>query len=174
MAFPALFWIELVLGIVLLFLTAKAHGRQIRLERELEGYMEVDFMGENPPWVEALWRKDRRRFWTTLPIAAIVLAAVGILVLPVRFGTEPLGSPILGAVLLAGALWPFAVSFTMNGIQSALRLRTALREMPPDGAHGTRSRAEPGPWLASAIQGTILYWAAVGALGAIAILAAIV
>src|SRR5206468_5677942 len=90
---------ELGLGVALLLLTAKAHGRQIRLERELEGYMEVDFMKDNPPWVEALWRKDRRRFWATLPVAIAVASVAGLLTLPSRFGTDPLNNPVLVTVL---------------------------------------------------------------------------
>src|SRR3989442_4389298 len=99
MAVPGLFWIELGLGVVLLFLSAKAHGRQIRLERELEGYMEVDFMKDNPPWVEALWRKDRRRYWATVPIAIVGFLLLGLLTRPARFGTEPLADPNLCTVL---------------------------------------------------------------------------
>src|SRR2546422_4443113 len=95
MAVPGLFWIELGLGVVLLFLSAKAHGRQIRLERGLEGYMEGDFMKENPPWVEALWRKDRRRFWPTFALAIAVLSAAGLLILSTPLETEPLRDPIL-------------------------------------------------------------------------------
>jgi len=172
MAVPGLFWIEVGLGLVLLFLSAKAHGRQIRLERELEGYMEVDFMGENPTWVEALWRKDRRRFWGTLPIVAVVLAVVGFVVLPPQFGTEPLGNPAFGAVILAGSLWPFAVAFISNGIQSVVRLRTALWQASADGSHRAHPLGEPGPWLRSALRGTLLYWGTVGVLWAIAILVA--
>ncbi len=40
-----------VLGIVAVFLlAAKAHGYQLRLERQLMGYPEVVFGGSNPAW----------------------------------------------------------------------------------------------------------------------------
>ena len=173
MAVLGLFWIELGLGVGLLLLTAKAHGRQIRLERELEGYMEVDFMKDNPPWVEALWRTDRRRFWATLPVVIVVTSAAGLLTLPSRFGTEPLGNPVFGTVLLAGLLWPFAVTFTSNGIQSTLRLWGALNERA-----GSKSGQSHGPmdrerWGQSAARGTLLYWGSVIGLGTIAVLTAL-
>ncbi|TLZ57039.1 MAG: hypothetical protein E6K17_03380 [Methanobacteriota archaeon] len=170
MAVPGLFWIELGLGVVLLFLSAKAHGRQIRLERELEGYMEVDFMKDNPPWVEALWRKDRRRYWATVPIATVVLLLLGFLTLPPRFGTEPLGNPNLGTVLLAGFLWPLVVAFTSNGIQSALRLQMALKRETPNGQRRATLHKERGPWLRSAFRGTVGYWGLVAGLAAMAAL----
>jgi len=170
MAVPGLFWIELGLGVVLLFLSAKAHGRQIRLERELEGYMEVDFMKENPPWVEALWRKDRRRYWATVPIAIVILLLLGFLTLPPRFGTEPLGNPIIGTLLLAGFLWPLVVAFTSNGIQSALRLRAALVRRGRDRPVGTPAQPEGSTWRGAAFRGTIGYWALVLAIGTVAVL----
>jgi len=167
MAVPGLFWIELGLGVVLLFLSAKAHGRQIRLERELEGYMEVDFMKENPPWVEALWRKDRRRFWPTFVVAFVVLTAAGLPILPTRFGAEPLGNPILGTVLLTGFLWPLVVAFVSNGIQSAFRLRTALVQKTAARTRRTRADGERGPWLRAAVRGTFGYWGLIAGLSAI-------
>jgi hypothetical protein len=169
-----LFWIELGLGVLLLLLTAKAHGRQIRLERELEGYLEVDFRRDNPPWVEALWRKDRRRFWATFTLAIVVLSAVALLTLPPRFGAEPLGSPALGAVVLGGFLWPLIVAFVSNGIQSAVRLRTALNQRTANGSRRTRVQGERGPWLRGAVRGTIGYWGSVAGIVAIAVLIALV
>ncbi len=165
-----IFWIELGLGVILLYLTAKAHGRQIRLEREFEGYMEVDFMKENPPWVEALWRKDRRRFWPTFAVATVVLSATGLLVLPGRFGTEPFGNPFLGAVLLTGFLWPIVIAFTSNGIQSALRLRTTLSRETSIGHQRASVHRKEGPWARSALRGTLEYWGSVIGLAAIAVL----
>jgi hypothetical protein len=174
MAVPGLFWIELGLSVVLLLLAAKAHGRQIRLERELGGYMEVDFMRENPPWVEALWRKDRRGFWATFPAAIAVLALLGVLTLPPRFGTEPLGNPTLGAILIAGFLWPLVVAFTANGIQSALRLRTALNQGTPNGPRRTLVQTERGPWLRAAVRGTVANWGFDAALSILAVSVALI
>src|SRR5438034_1265042 len=53
----------LILSLVTFLASAKAHGRQLRLERELEGYQTVTFRAANPPWVESLWRAERYRFW---------------------------------------------------------------------------------------------------------------
>src|SRR2546426_10713554 len=65
-----------VLASVAAFLAAaKSHGRQLRLEREVAGYWEVRFGGTNPPFVAALWRRDRVRFWAiTLPLGLAWLA----------------------------------------------------------------------------------------------------
>ena len=130
--------------------------------------MEVDFMKENPPWVEALWRKDRRRFWPTFAVAIVILSAAGLLILPTRFGTEPLGNPILGTVLLTGLLWPLVVAFTSNGLQSAFRLRTALVQRGRGRKGDDPARPESSAWGRSALLGSIGYWALTLAIGAAA------
>jgi hypothetical protein len=65
-----------VLTIGLLLVAAKAHGRQVRLHRELHGHLRVEFGGENDPFVEALWRRDRIRFWATTGVAAALLVVL--------------------------------------------------------------------------------------------------
>ena len=55
-------WLGALIGVAALLVAAKAHGRQVRLEREAAGYHEVVFGGTNPPFVDALWRADRFRF----------------------------------------------------------------------------------------------------------------
>ena len=176
MALPALFWIELGLGIVLLFLSAKAHGRQIRLEREFEGYMEVDFMKENPPWVEALWRKDRRRFKFAFSVAAAVLAglvvATGSSGVAGRFGADPFGSPLLGAIALAVLLWAPVAAFAGNGLGSAWRLHRRLDDPRPQGRRRDEILATRGPWLAAGVRGTYGYWGLLGAVVAATVVVA--
>ncbi len=173
MALPGLFWIELGLGVVLLLLAAKVHGRQIRLERELEGYMEIGFMKENPPWVESLWRKDRRQYWATFSAAAAVLAASVLLTgspgLSAKFGTDPMGNPAAGAVAVAITLWAPSAAFIGNGMTSVGRLLRRLREPRPDGRRRDEVRAARGPWLKAAIRGTLGYWGLVAAFTAVAI-----
>ena len=168
MAVPGLYWIELGLGVVLLFITAKAHGRQIRLERELEGHFDIDFMGENHPWVEALWRKDRRRFWIVFPAFAVALSVYAVIAislgLPPRFGNDPLGLPILGSIGLAGFLWALSGAFVTNGLASALRLRDALRRRDSAGSGTGRTRVAGGEWLETAVRGTYTYWSLVAGL----------
>ncbi len=88
--------IVLVLSVVTFLVAAKAHGRQVRLERERAGHTHVVFGGENPPFVEALWKRDRVRFWST---AALVFAlAVALLLASPALGLpRPLGGGTLGA-----------------------------------------------------------------------------
>src|SRR6266545_701441 len=158
MSVHGLFWIELGLGVVLLLLSAKAHGRQIRLERELEGYMEVDFMKENPPWVEALWRKDRRHFQIAFPLATVVftglVVATGSSGVAGRFGSDPFGSPLLGAIALAVLLWAPVTGFASNGLASAWRLHRRLDDPRPQGRRRDEILTMRGPWLAAAVRGT--------------------
>ena len=168
MAVPGLYWIELGLGVVLLFITAKAHGRQIRLERELEGHFDIDFMGENHPWVEALWRKDRRQFWIVFPVIAVALSAYAVVAvslgLPPRFGNDPLGLPLPGAIVLAGLLWALSGAFATNGLASALRFRSALRRRDAERNESEGNRVASGEWSGAAVRGTFAYGGLVAGL----------
>ena len=176
MAVPGLFWIELGLGVFLLLLAAKVHGRQIRLERELRGHYEIDFMRENDPWVEALWRKDRRQFRITFPLAAIVLASLVAATassgVAARFGSDPFGSPLLGAIILAVLLWAPAAAFVGNGFASAWRLHRSLNEPRPHGHRRDEVLSERGPWLATAVRGTYAYWGLLGSVVAATVVTA--
>jgi hypothetical protein len=103
-------WVLLGMSLVAwILVAAKAHGRQIRLEREALGFFHVDFRGENPPEVEAIWRRDRRLFWATLASLGAILLAAG------------LG---LGDLRLSVAAVPvaFAASFVVAGLASWSRL----------------------------------------------------
>ena len=102
-------WIAAALGVPLLLAAAKLHGRQLRLEREQEGYHEVEFGGTNPPWVEALWRRDRIRFWVMVPIFALLGAVIS--------------WPDLGRALVAALLWAPSLAFVALGIVSGARAR---------------------------------------------------
>ena len=108
--------IVLVLSVVTFLVAAKTHGRQVRLERERAGHTQVVFGGQNPPFVEALWKRDRIRFWTT---AAIVFALAAALV----FAGSSLGLPRpLGGGTL-GAAWtmlflPLVTGFVVCGTAS--------------------------------------------------------
>jgi hypothetical protein len=106
--------VVLVLSVVTFLLAAKSHGRQVRLERERAGYTHVVFGGVNPPYVEALWRRDRIRFWSTAGIAflltAALMAASGALGVPRPLGGGALGVawsvlflPLLSGFLVCGA-----------------------------------------------------------------------
>ena len=154
---------SLGVSVALFLLAAKTHGRQLRIERELEGYMEVDFRKENPPWVEALWRADRIRFWSLAPLLALVLAGAALV------GYRPSGQgPDWGWALVEGLLWAPSLAFLFNGVWSLVRFEAALQK--PAGAEPRRHavRRERGPWLLRAQLGTLGYWAGTLALAAAA------
>lgn len=109
-------WLAALASVALVLASAKAHGRQIRLEREREGYHSVVFGGDNPPFVEALWRADRVRFWTFTPPAALALGA---------WAWIARGEP--AAVGVALLLAP-AAGFAFAGL---LSLRRLWRRGPP-------------------------------------------
>lgn len=100
----------LVLGIAAFIAAAKSHGRQLRLERQLAGYINVTFGGENPPFVEALWRRDRYRYW-----AVVVALLVAGLVL------KPLGQTSLTDGILFYGVLPMSGAFISLGLASLVR-----------------------------------------------------
>jgi hypothetical protein len=96
-----------IVAIATFLLAAKSHGRQVRLERERAGYHQVVFGGSNPAFVEALWRRDRLRYWPTF---ALVFAAVAI----ARWlAVGPGGA---GFSVFALGFFPFAAAFTFAGL----------------------------------------------------------
>lgn len=161
-------------SVLLLFLAAKAHGRQVRLERELEGYMDVDFTADNPGFVEDLWRRDRRTYLVALAGSGVLFAGyfaaagLGNLWLP-AFGDPPVGLTLWHFAILL--LWVPVAAFTMSGLSSARRLLRALGSGGPEGRRGDRVRRDRGGWLASALRGTAFWWSVVlGVEAAIAVL----
>lgn len=163
-------WVAAVLSIATFLLAAKSHGRQIRLERELEGHDAVVFGGTNPPFVEALWRKDRALYWRVFPIAAGVPAFVFMMlpVLGILPGIEaPQAVLVLGSILL----WAFVTSFLVCGLVSAGRLRLSLHRTDPGAKESREAWAwRVGPeWLQGARRGTAAYWIATGAVAATAL-----
>lgn len=148
-------WLSLAAALPVLLLAAKAHGRQVRLEREAQGFFEVRFGAENPPAVEAVWARDRRTFW---PVFALALGAL----LAARFGAGgpwplPWGAPApewLDA--LFAAAWALVAAFLVAGLASLARLLGTLA-----GAAGTDAA-----WRAEALQGSAFWWAlALGGAG---------
>src|SRR5688572_10735117 len=103
-------WVLLGIGLVAwILLAAKAHGRQVRLEREAKGVFKVVFGGTNPPEVEAIWRRDRRIFWTTMATLSVVLLVAGV-------GLDRF------ELLVAAIPIAFASSFVVAGLASWSRL----------------------------------------------------
>ena len=70
-------WLTLGIGAGAVLAAAKAHGRQLRIERELAGYFQVRFGGQNPEWVEAFWRRERAYFWSTAVVLGLLVAGCG-------------------------------------------------------------------------------------------------
>ena len=99
-------WLGALVGIPALLAAAKAHGRQVRLEREAQGYHHVEFGGSNPQFVEALWRRDRIRFWSVVPPLALALGALA---------WYARGWPL---ALVAALLWAPIVGFFVAGLRS--------------------------------------------------------
>ncbi|HEY0138928.1 MAG TPA: hypothetical protein VGB85_32805 [Nannocystis sp.] len=103
----------ILLSIVTLGVAAKTHGRQIRRERERAGYTHVTFGGDNPPFVTALWRRDRQRLWTTATATAFAMLAL------IGLGHAP-ASGILGTVWSLVFL-PMLAGFALSGLASSRR-----------------------------------------------------
>ncbi len=137
--------IVLVLSVVTFIVAAKAHGRQVRLERERVGHTQVVFGGENPPFVEALWKRDRVRFWS---VAALVFAVVAVLVLTASSIDVP--RPLGGGTL--GAAWsmlflPLVTAFLFCGSASL--------------AGFLATRAEDPHFTTEALPGSAAWWSLV-------------
>jgi hypothetical protein len=98
-------------------LAAKAHGRELRLEREAAGVFKAVFGGDNPALVEALWSAERLRFWIATPLLAVTLAVALIIAGASR-----------STIAFASLLWAPAVTFMVLGLCSILRAGGCGRE----------------------------------------------
>ena len=142
-------WLAAVATVALILVAAKAHGRQVRLEREQQGVFAVDFRRDNPPAVEAIWRTDRRVFWPTFAVAAAA-GLVMVLFLALRPADLVLGSSFVLA-------WAFATSFIVAGLASWMRMM--------------RRRKGPLPWRRRANLGSLGWWLGVAVAAALVALA---
>lgn len=115
-------------AVALVLVSAKTHGRLVRLEREAAGFFEVDFMADNAPEVEALWARDRRTFWRTFAVFAVALLALAWLLPWMQPAWFRVGAPLVAA---------FAASFAVAGAGSQRR-------------RGRPTRADAGWWAAVA------------------------
>jgi hypothetical protein len=102
-------------------------------------------------------------------VAAVVLAslvaAMGSSWVAARFGSDPLGSPLLGAIGLAVLLWAPVAAFVANAFASAWRFHRRLNEPRPQGRRRDEVLADRGHWLATAVRGTYAWWGFLGAVG---------
>lgn len=137
--------IVLVLSVVTFLVAAKTHGRQVRLERERAGHTQVVFGGENPPFVEALWKRDRIRFWSTAAIA-FALALAWVLASSSLGLPRPLGGGALGASWTMLFL-PLVTGFLVCGTASLLGFMA--------------SRAVDPRFTTEALPGSAAWWSLV-------------
>jgi hypothetical protein len=101
----------------------------------------VDFSSDdNPPWVEALWKRDRILYWS----AFALMLALG---WQAQLQTSLIG--VLALLLLA--LWALVGAFFTAGMASLARFTRALRAKPA-------VRTERGPWLRAAWRGSAFWW----------------
>lgn len=146
-------WSLVGLGVALFLVAAKVHGRQVRLERELAGYWAVTFGGTNPPFVEALWRRERRIFWSLAVLFALLTLGYRLLA---RSKAE---GGVLGAFAFHLAV-PLILAFVFAGLLSQLRFAAAVRA--GEAALGPR----PEDWLTHAAGGSAAWWLLTFVLGA--------
>jgi hypothetical protein len=140
----------LVASVVSFVLAAKAHGRQLRLERELEGYHQVVFGGSNPPFVDALWRADRVRYWSI--VAGL---ALGVLCLFALTQVRGWHWPFLSGGVFSVAwlvLWGAPVaSFITCGLWSLGRFMRAV---------AAKAGTVDSEWVSEVVQGSTVWFAA--------------
>lgn len=150
---------------------AKTHGRQVRLERELQGFDHVDFRRDhaNPPWVEDVWRRDRVAYWSVAAGAAF-LFSVGALAAASSGWRLPPWATLVLLPLLA-----MVAAFLFQALASLSRLQAA-RLAPPVAGAGPTARHGDLDWARAAERGTrlllVIDAALVGALIALVLVEA--
>lgn len=140
------------------FVSAKTHGRQIRLERELVGIDSVDFRREteNHPWVEELWRKDRVHYWTRAGLGFVVLV-------PSLSYLASRGRFEWWAVIPISLLLAMSLAFTGQAVRSQWRLGFMMRSTAKDRL-GPNPRHENQEWARTARRGTWFWFIATNLL----------
>jgi hypothetical protein len=133
-------WVSALSVAAWILLAAKAHGRQVRLEREQQGVFHVEFGGSNPAAVEAIWAADRRRFWASMAAGALILLG---------------GAALRRDAVAAGFALPlaFAMAFTVAGLASWADL--------------ARRKQGALPWRRRAMLGSAGWWSGVLAAAAL-------
>lgn len=136
---------------VTFLLAAKAHGRQLRLERELEGYHRVVFGATNPPFVEALWRADRVRYWSI--VLGLAVAALGLFAVARVLGWSwPFLGGGGGSVAWLVAWGAPVAAFLTCGVWSLTRFLLAISEK--------LEGAVDAEWVRESLQGSAWWFTA--------------
>jgi hypothetical protein len=91
-------------------LAAKAHGRELRLERVAAGIQHVTFGGDNPAFVDALWTAERMRFWVATPLLSLILIVA-----------LALAGASRSTIAFAGLSWAPSAVFMVLGLASIVR-----------------------------------------------------
>src|SRR5690348_13626125 len=110
--------LRIFLFVAAFFSAAKAHGRHLRLERELFGIWEVDFREPGNPWIVARWRHERRLFW-------VLAAAVFACLLWRGWGQ---GSPYWAVAFFKAMVAAFALTSLASAVRLWLRLKQGAVE----------------------------------------------
>jgi hypothetical protein len=142
--------------LVLAFLSAaKSHGRQHRLERELEGHWKVSFTSENHPWVERFWFRHRVLYWSIASVTAIIMIA---LLKQSLFGNYGKWQWILSGLFTIGG--SMIVAFVVTGLVSWARLVAKLSRNPAAASSEWLDNLHLinlGWWLLTASLATLLF-----------------
>lgn len=140
-----------ILLVVAFLSAAKSHGRQHRLERELEGHWKVSFTSRNHPWVERFWLRQRIVYWSIATITAIVL------VKQFLFRKSAKLHWIVSGVFTIGI--SMIVAFVVTGLLSWARLGLKLSRSPalasPEWLENLHA-ISLGWWLLTALLTTLL------------------
>ena len=152
-------------AILFFVVSAKTHGRQIRLERELVGIDTVDFRREvqNHPWVEELWRKDRVQYWIRAGLVFLPLVPF-LSYLASRDHFE------WWAVIPISILLAMSLAFTGQAFRSQWRLGFMMRSATKD-AFGPNPRHDDRQWARDARRGTWFWFTATYLLSVTTLLA---
>jgi hypothetical protein len=129
---PIIFFLLLILTFLI---SAKTHGRQHRLERELAGYWSVSFTSRNHPWVESFWFRQRVIYWSLAAVTATLMITR-------KWGNLYVRLP----VAIVGSM---SVAFILTGLLSVARLAVRL----------SRNATVPSTdWFHHAVWGTAGFW----------------
>ncbi len=147
------------------FVSAKTHGRQVRLERELVGIDNVDFRREtqNHPWVEELWRKDRVHYWTRAGLVFVLLV-------PFLSYLASRGRFQWWAIIPISILLAMSLAFAGQAFRSQWRLGFMMRSSAKDRI-GPNPRHDDQQWTQAARRGSWFWFTSTYVLSVTTLLA---
>jgi hypothetical protein len=108
--------------------------------------------------VEALWRRDRVRFWILVPCLALSVAVYLLYVRPVELSGSLSNTWV--ATGIAVVLWVPSVVFTLLGMLSVWRLWVALSDPAKNGGERLLGLVRE-EWVRASLQGSVGWWSLV-------------